>query len=145
MFVTAVLGRLDLTSGKLTLANAGHNPILIRKNGVYDYVKLPKGFILGGLEGCKYKEYQTQLAPGDQVFIYTDGVTEATNGEGAQFGEERLKNCLNAATDKTTLGSCRAVRDAVKEFVGETEQFDDITILCLTYKGNEKAPEIING
>lgn len=136
MFVTAVLGRLDLSSGTLKLANAGHNPILIRKNGVYDYLKLPKGFILGGLEGCKYKEYQTELAPGDQIFIYTDGVTEAADKDGKQFGEARLKDCLNAAEDKSTLGSCRAVRDAVKGFVGNTEQFDDITIFCITYKGD---------
>lgn len=133
MFVTCWMGFLDLKTGELKFANAGHNPpVLKRKNGTFEYLKTkPVGFVLGGMEGIAYKEQTLQLEPGDQLYLYTDGVTEATNINNELFGENRLQESLNKHADLNAKDLCIEVKKDVDEFVGEAPQFDDITMISL--------------
>ena len=135
MFVTAVVGVLDLTTGMATFANAGHNPPLLKRaNEEYNYFKLPKGFVLGGFENTKYERFDKQFMTGDILFLYTDGVTEAMNSNSELYGEKRLQDLLNSLSDDLSSEEiCKAVNDDVKEFVGNAEQSDDITMLCVKY------------
>lgn len=136
MFVTVWLGILEISTGKLTAASAGHEyPAIMRAGGEFEMFKDPHGFVLGGLEGAKYKDYEIQLAPGDAIFEYTDGVTEATNKETELFGEHRMLAALNSSPDAEPDEILGNTLEAINDFVGEAEQFDDITMLCLRYKG----------
>lgn len=140
MFVTCWMGFLDLKTGELKFANAGHNPpVLKRKNGTFEYLKTkPVGFVLGGMEGIAYKEQTLQLEPGDQLYLYTDGVTEATNINNELFGENRLQESLNKHADLDAKDLCIEVKKDVDEFVGKAPQFDDITMISLKlYKLHE--------
>ncbi|MCR5299693.1 MAG: serine/threonine-protein phosphatase, partial [Erysipelotrichaceae bacterium] len=95
------------------------------------------GFVIGGMEGVKYKEYELQLEPGDKLFVYTDGVTEATNKESELFGMERLEASLNAYKDEDPESILGHVHGAVDDFVKQAPQFDDLTMLCFEYKGKQ--------
>ena len=136
MFVTAWLGILELSTGKLTAANAGHEyPVIKQAGGGFELFKDRHGFVIGGLDGAKYREYEVRLEPGAKLFLYTDGVPEATNAENELFGTDRMLEALNqdpAAPPKTAMQN---VRSAVDAFVKDAEQFDDLTMLCLAYKG----------
>ena len=135
MFVTAWLGSLDLHSGLLEYVNAGHNPPLLReKDGSFAYLRTKPNFILAGMEGTRYRKHETRLSPGAQVFVYTDGVTEATNTADALYGEERLELVLNAKTG-TPQELCTRVRADIDAFAQGAEQSDDITTLCVTWNG----------
>ena len=136
MFVTVWLGILEISTGKLTAANAGHEyPVLRRPDGNYELYKDKHGFVIGGLEGARYKEYELSLEPGAKLFVYTDGVPEATNAEKELFGTDRMLESLNAHPDATPIEVLKAMRRAVDGFVKDAEQFDDLTMLCLEYKG----------
>lgn len=136
MFVTVWLGILEISTGKLTAASAGHEyPAIMRADGGFEVFRDPHGFVLGGLEGAKYKDYEVQLEPGDAIFEYTDGVTEATNKDNELFGEHRMLAALNTKSDAGPDEILGNVHAAISDFVGEAEQFDDITMLCLRYKG----------
>lgn len=136
MFVTAWQGTLDLTDGTVYFANAGHNlPAVKRKNGKYEFLKQKVNLVLAGMEGIPYSLNEMKLEPGDTIFLYTDGVTEATNAENVLFGDDRLLEVLNAKEYSTTEEVCLAVQAAIDGFVKEADQFDDITMVCLTYKG----------
>ncbi len=136
MFVTVWLGILELSTGKLTAANAGHEyPIFRHAGGRFELYKDRHSFILGGMDGVSYKEYEVQLEPGAKLFVYTDGVTEATDTDQKLFGKERLLETLNAEPDVTPQALLGNVRKAVDAFVGSAEQFDDLTMMCLEYKG----------
>lgn len=137
MFVTAVTARFNLDSGEVTFCNAGHNPIIVKRNNKFEYIKLPIGFVLGGFETSMYKTKTINLLPNDQIFFYTDGVTEATNENGELFGEERLLNVLNAHLDLNPEALTKMVKEEIDKFVGSANQFDDITILSVLYKGNK--------
>ena len=131
MFVTAWMGALDLRTGLLSFVNAGHNPPLVKKkDGKFEYLRSKVNFILAGMDMTRYKRQEIQLEEGDEIFLYTDGVTEATNPEEQLFGEDRLKECLDGAktTDPTEI--CHAVRAAVDKFADSAPQFDDITMVC---------------
>lgn len=142
MFVTAWMGVLDLKTGLVEFANAGHNPPLIRhKDGSFEYLKSRAGFVLAGMEGLKYRKNELQLGEGDEVFLYTDGVTEATNSENELYGEERLLNFMNTLYDLPAEAVCNAVKADVDAFVGEAPQFDDITMVYLKYNGAEQKGE----
>ena len=143
MFVTAWLGILDLKTGKMTFVNAGHNPPLIRqRDGEFAYLQQRHGFVLAPMEGVKYRSEEIQLVHGDVVYLYTDGITEATNGENQLFGEERLLSAMNTLPRNSSAEQrCRAVKAAADEFVGEAPQFDDMTMLCLEFKGEMKEEE----
>ncbi len=142
MFVTVWFGILDLSSGILTAANAGHEyPILKSPGGPFEIVKDKHGFVLGGMKRMKYKEYELRLEPGSKLFVYTDGVAEAMNAEHELFGIERTVDALNAAADEPPEGILHAVDKAVADFVGEAEQFDDLTMLCIEYRGRQDTEE----
>ena len=136
MFVTAWLGILELSTGKLTAANAGHEyPIIRQHGGRYELYRDKHGFVMGGMEGMEYKEYEVLLKPGSEVFLYTDGVTEAASEKNEQFGTKRLLESLNSGLAPELKGVLERVNDAVDVFVGDAPQFDDITMLCLYYAG----------
>ena len=138
MFVTVWLGVLEISTGKLTAANAGHEyPGLKAANGSFELVKDKHGFVVGGMEGAKYQEYELQLEPGAKLFLYTDGVPEATDAAKQMFGVERMLAALNEEPDGTTEQVLKNVSNAVSGFVKDAEQFDDLTMLCLEYKGHE--------
>ena len=145
MFVTAWMGILDLTTGKMQFANAGHNPPLLKRaNGSFEYLKTRAGFVLAGMEGVRYRVGELELFPGDRLFLYTDGVPEATNIEKKLYGEDRLISFMNqnSLTEATEL--LPALKANIDEFVGEAPQFDDITMLMFDYKPNQGGVQLMN-
>ena len=139
MFVTVWFAILDLNTGILTAANAGHEfPILKKPGGCFEIFKDKHGFVIGGMDGVKYREYEIRLEPGARLFVYTDGVAEATSADKELFGMDRAVQALNDAADQSPEGLLRAVNAAVSRFVGDAEQFDDLTMLCIEYKGKEE-------
>ena len=136
MFVTAWFGVLDLLTGKVEFVNAGHNPPLVRhKDSTFDYLKSKPSFVIAGMEGMKYRRNEFFLSPGDEIYLYTDGVTEATDSENRLYGEERLVRFLNTLHGLSGEEICHAVKADVADFVGDAPQFDDITMLYLKYNG----------
>lgn len=135
LFITAFEGILNLETGELEYANAGHEPPFIcKKDEQYVKHQLPAGFVLAGMEGMKYKEGTMKLAPGDRIFLYTDGVTEAINVSEELFEMERLEEVLNQNKDKVPMDLLPAIKNKIDIFVGEADQFDDITMLCVEFK-----------
>ena len=136
MFVTVWLGVIDLESGLLTAANAGHEkPIIKGPASDFECFLDRHGFVIGGIAGLKYKEYEIQLEKGSKLFIYTDGVAEATNINDDLFGIERTVDALNSANNKAPKEIIYSVKKCVDDFAGEAPQFDDLTMLCFEYKG----------
>jgi len=136
MFVTCWMGILDVTNGHVTYSNAGHNPPLLAiENKKFEYLRCKPGFVLAGLDGVKYKPFELDLKPGDRIYLYTDGVTEATNAEKQLYGEDRLVNFLNKNYNLKATDMLPALKKDIDEFVGEAEQFDDITMVMLDYYG----------
>lgn len=136
MFVTVWLGILDLETGKLTTANAGHEyPYLKQPGGAYEMVSDPHSFVVGGLEGIVYRNYEIMMEPGARLFVYTDGIVEATDKDEVLFGTERLLNALNKEPDAEPEKLLANVKESVDRFVADAEQFDDMTMLCLEYNG----------
>ena len=136
MFVTVWLGILELSTGRLTAANAGHEYPAIGKNGGgFKLYKDKHGFVIGGLEDVRYRSYELQLAPGDKIFVYTDGVPEATAESMEMFGVERMTAALNTNPDGSPEEILPTVKRAVEAFIGDAEQFEDLTMMCLKYKG----------
>lgn len=138
MFVTVWLGILEISTGKLTAANAGHEyPALMQKGGSFKLFKDKHGFVIGGFEGMDYCEYELQLSPGDKLFLYTDGVPEAADAERKMFGTDRMITALNKDPEASPLQILTNVRSAVDVFVNGAEQFDDLTMLCFEYRGGQ--------
>ena len=136
MFVTTWLGILELSTGKLLAANAGHEyPALKQPGQPFELFKDRHGFVIGGMEGVRYREYEIDMQPGARLFIYTDGVPEATDAEKVLFGTDRMLEALNSADDLEPEALLRHVRTCVDAFVKDAEQFDDLTMLCMHYKG----------
>ena len=139
MFVTVWLGILEISTGKLTAANAGHEfPVLKNESGAYELVKDKHGFVIGGMEGAKYKEYELTLTPGSKLFLYTDGIPEATDAEGKMFGLENMVATLNGVREDGPVDTLKGMKAAVDGFVKNAEQFDDLTMLCMEYKGRRQ-------
>ena len=139
MFVTVWLGILEISSGKLTASNAGHEfPAIRRKDGRFELYKDRHGFVLGGLKETKSREYELQISVGDKLFVYTDGVPEATAANGEMFGTDRMISALNTCADGSPREILSSVRRAVDAFVGDAEQFDDLTMLCMEYRGPQE-------
>ena len=136
MFITAFEGVLDLVTGEFRYANAGHEmPFIYRKDGGYEAYKIRPGFVLAGMENIKYKEQKIQLNIGDKIFQYTDGVTEATDRDNQLYGMDRLHKVLNEkCLDCNPEQTLKLVKEDIDAFVGDNDQFDDITMLCLEYK-----------
>jgi len=142
MFVTVWFAILDMKSGRLTAANAGHEyPILKKPDGDFEIYKDKHGFVIGGMEHMRYKEYEIQLEPGSKLFVYTDGVAEATSMDLELFGMERTLEALNEAKDGSAEEILLSVNRAIDRFVGDAEQFDDLTMMCLEYNGYENVTE----
>ena len=139
MFVTVWLGILEISSGRITAANAGHEYPALEKNGQFSLLKRQHGLVIGGMEGIVYQEYTIDLEPGDKLFIYTDGVPEATDAHDKMFGTDRMLEALNQDPYTTPEDTLRNVYRAVNLFAAGTEQFDDLTMLCLEYKGADNS------
>ncbi len=139
MFVTVWLGILELSTGKLTAANAGHDdPAVYRKNGKFEIVKNPHGLVVGAMSGIKYKDFEIQLKDGDKLFLYTDGVPEATDKDNRMFTVERMIDALNNHREKAPKEILEGIHESVNGFVGNAPQFDDLTMLCIEYKKEGK-------
>ena len=136
MFVTVWVGILQISTGKLIAANAGHEFPAIYRNGEKFELLLDKhDLVVGAMDGLQYNEYEIQLNPGDRLFLYTDGVPEATNSNKELFGTDRMIDALNKNPNVSPKVILENVKGAVNDFVKEAEQFDDLTMLCLEYKG----------
>ena len=135
MFVTVWLGILDIESGIITAASAGHEFPAIKHNGKYELLKDKHGFVLAGMENSKYKDYEIKLEKGDSLFVYTDGVAEATDANNELFGTTRMIEALNISPEADCEGILKNVQNKIDAFVQDAPQFDDITMLCLEYYG----------
>ena len=139
MFVTVWAAVLEISTGKGLACNAGHeDPALRRAGRDFVLLKYKHGIFAGISKKAKYTDREFELSPGDCIFVYTDGVPEATAGSGEMFGTERLTEALNSRTGSSSEETLRIVRNAVDVFVGDAEQFDDLTMLCLKYKGQNQ-------
>jgi len=135
MFITVWLGILELSTGKLTAANAGHEyPVIKKPDGSFELFKDTHGFVIGGMEGVRYKEYEIRMEHGSKLFLYTDGVPEAADENQNMFGTQNMLTALNEAANLPPDAILKAVRRSVDSFVKEAEQFDDLTMLCLEYR-----------
>ena len=142
LFITAFEGVLDLVTGEFVYVNAGHEmPFICKAGGDFEPYKIRAGFVLAGMEGMKYRAGSTRLEPGDKIFQYTDGVTEATNLKNELYGMNRLGAILNKVKGGTPNDILPAIKKDIDEFVGDADQFDDITMLCLEYKARMETNE----
>ncbi len=138
MFVTVWLAVIDLTTGKGMAANAGHeHPVLKRNGGKFEMIKYKHSPAVASIDSIRFKEHEFEMAHGDTVFMYTDGVPEANNKEDQLFGNERMIDALNIDPDASDEKLLKNVKQAVDEFVGDAPQFDDLTMLGFTYYGKE--------
>lgn len=145
MFVSVWLGILEISTGKLSCVNAGHEYLFIRSHGGdFRLFRDKHGLVAGVMPTVRYTDYTLMLEPGDYVFAYTDGVCEANDAQRNMYGMERLEHALNLKNDQGPAEIVRAVRQDVSAFVGEASQFDDLTMLCLKYCG-PKDPERTGG
>ena len=136
MFVTVWLGITDLSPGRMQCANAGHEyPALMRAGGSFEAVRDRHGPALAAMEDMRYREYELQLNPGDRLFVYTDGIPEAINEQVEQYGMDRMLASLNTAREAPLRDALPVVRGHIQAFAGDAEQFDDITMLGLEFKG----------
>ena len=139
MFVTVWLGILEISTGKLTAANAGHEyPAIRQSDGSFILYKDPHGLVVGGMEGTSYREYTLELQPGAKIFVYTDGIPEAMDAGSQLFGTGRMLESLNRQPDAAPEEILKNVREAVDSFVKDAEQFDDLTMLCLEFQGGDQ-------
>ena len=137
MFVTVWLGILEISTGRLISANAGHEyPAICRKGGSFEIIKDKHGFVIGGMDGMKFRDVELQLGRGDKLFVYTDGLPEAMDSEGSMYSLDRMIDALNEYRDAAPNDILEGVSRNVNEFVGDAEQFDDLTMLCLEYSGS---------
>ena len=135
MFVTVWLGILEISTGKVIEANAGHEyPAIYRKGGIFEAHKTKHGIVIGAMEGVRYRDHEFRLEPGDKLFVYTDGVPEATDRELRMFTLDRLLSTLNKYRDGTPKEILNGVQGSIREFVSDADQFDDMTMLCLEIK-----------
>ncbi len=133
LFVTVWLGMLDTSTGVLSYVNAGHNPpFMIHADGSIDNIVSKPNFVLGRKKGIRYKEHRIQLAPGEKIFLYTDGLTDSTDVSGKMFKEDRVKEVLSSCNNADKI--IPDMIDAVGSFSNGMEQFDDITMLLVDFK-----------
>lgn len=137
MFVTVWLGILEISTGKLTAVNAGHEyPIMKKDGGEYEMLDDPHGFVMGVMPGMQYQEYEIWMHKGDSIYVYSDGAPDAVNAEEEQFERERLLASLNRVPGASPVELLGQVKGDIDRFVGEAAQFDDITMLCMRYCGS---------
>lgn len=139
MFVTVWLGILDIETGDLTYANGGHEyPAVMRAGGDFELVVENHDLVLAAMEGVPFNEYSMHLNPGDRLFVYTDGVPEATSTENELYGTDRMLEILNRHKTSTLEEMLKGVRADIDEFAVGAPQFDDITMLGFDYMGAKK-------
>ncbi len=137
LFVTVWLAVIDLRTGKGMAANAGHeHPILRRKDGLYELVVYRHSMAVATMEGLRFKEHAFELHPGDSLFVYTDGVPEATNEHNELYGTDRMLEVLNRDPDADMESQLIVTKKEMEAFVGTAPQFDDVTMLGLKYFGS---------
>jgi serine phosphatase RsbU (regulator of sigma subunit) len=136
MFVTLWLGIIDLKNGKVEVSNAGHEFPAIRKNGAdFTIEKTQHGMPVAFFPGSKFNEFSMDIHPGDRIFLFTDGVTDAEGSKGKRFGTENMLRVLNENKDSSDEELVLNMLEEINKFVGKRPQFDDITMLSFTYKG----------
>ena len=136
MFVTVWVGVLEISSGILTAANAGHEyPVYKDAGDQFRLMRDKHGFLLGSFEGMKHTDYEVQMKPGSKLFVYTDGLPEATDSNQELYGTERMLEALCEVQDESPHRILNHTYQAVQEFIGDAEQFDDLTMLCIEYHG----------
>ena len=139
MFVTAWFGILDRTTGKIIAASAGHEfPILRDPDGEYRLIKDKHGFVLGGMDISRYRDYELELKPGGTILVYTDGAPEATNASDELFGTDRMLESLNRHLSDPPRELVEHLKEDIDAFVGDAPQFDDLTALCVQWNGSMK-------
>ena len=138
MFVTCWLGILDLKTGVMTAASAGHEfPAICGPDREFGFLNDRHGLALAAMEGSRYRDYEIRLERGGSIFVYTDGVPEATDAGLEMFGPDRMLAALNRRPDKNPEVFIREVSSALKEFTGEAPRFDDVTMVGLTWYGKD--------
>ena len=137
MFVTVWMGILEISTGRLTACNAGHEYPMLLRSGRYEIYRDKHGMGLGMFDAVKYTDYELTLQKGDGLFVYTDGVAEATDADKVLFGTDRTLQALNTDPGASPEQVLKNVRAAIDGFVKEAPQFDDLTMLCLRYNGPE--------
>lgn len=136
MFVTAWVGIMEISTGRMICANAGHEfPAIKRANGKFELFRDKHGFVLAGMENMRYSEYEIELKAGDKLVVYTDGVTEAENESEELFGTERMIDSLNSAEERDCKDLLFTLKWSIDKFAGKAPQFDDITMLAIEMKG----------
>lgn len=138
LFVTVWLAIIQISTGEGLAANAGHeHPALCRAGNGYELVKYRHSLALAAMEGMRFREHEFQLRPGDSLYVYTDGVPEATNAHEELYGTDRMLEALNQEPGASPEELLRTVKEEIDAFVGDAPQFDDITMLCLHYYGGK--------
>ena len=138
MFVTVWVGIIDLKTGNVVACNAGHdNPVVCRKNGKIEVINNTHGIIVGAMEDAEYINYEFNIEKGDKLFLYTDGVVEATNEKNELFTEARMLEALSKLRTKSPAEILKGMKKIIDTFAGDAPQFDDITMLLVEYKGRE--------
>lgn len=136
MFVTVWAGIIDLRTGHIDFASAGHNPPAVRhSDGSVEFIKSKAGLVMAAMEETIYKPQTYDLKKGDTLFLYTDGVTEATNSNNVLFGDNRLLATLKMGGERSTADTCTLVKKEIDNFVQDAPQFDDITMLAIKFNG----------
>lgn len=132
MFVTVWLGILEISTGKIVASNAGHDdPAICRKGGEFEIFKSRHSLVVGAMPGIKYRDFEIQLNKGDKIFLYTDGLPEATDKNNRMFTIEKMLASLNQFKHECPKNILKGINSCVDEFVGEAPQFDDLTMMCL--------------
>lgn len=135
-YVTVWLGILEISTGKLLAANGGHEKPAVSSGGLpFCLLQDKHGMMVGLIKDKQYEDYEVMLVPGDKIFLYTDGVTEAAANPKERFGKERMVSALNQDLNASTRQTLENVHSSIFEFVKDAEQFDDITMVCLRYNG----------
>ena len=144
MFVTLWLGILEISTGKVIAANGGHDDAAIyhQDSGTFDLLKTKHGVLVGTMPGVKYKDFEFKLNKGDKIFLYTDGVPEATNADKKMFTLNNMLRTLNVNKNKSVQRIIEGVKESAFEFVGDAPQFDDMTMLCIQL-GKNDAKELV--
>ena len=140
MFVTAWIGIINLESGRLRYVNAGHNhPVLIKD--IPEFIRQRSGIVLAAMEDMPYTENVLDLNRGDKILLYTDGITEAENSGHELYGEDRLLECLMQTVGEGVEETMKKVDQSVAGFVKDHDQFDDMTMMCIEYRGRDNTTE----
>lgn len=144
MFVTLWLGILEISTGRVTFANAGHDDAAIyrKSENCFDFFETRHSLVLGAMPGTKYKDFETKIEKGDKIFLYTDGVPEATNANKKMFTLDKMLNVLNSNKSASPKEVLDDITKNIVEFTGDAPQFDDVTMLCLELKGQDNTKTV---